>query len=151
MHLTKYLSPENIVCNFDASDKNSFFHEAVSLICSRFSHYRYNDVLTLFQQRESTMSTGIGNGIAIPHILYNEAERSQLYIFRLKLPIDFSSLDSQPVSIIFLFIAEPSINPTEHLQILAKLGLMLKKPGFIDDLHNAANEDAVYEAVERHD
>jgi len=105
----------------------------------------------LFSQREETLSTAIGGGVAIPHIIYDRATAQQLYIFRLRKPLDFNALDNRPVEIVFALVAA-SVQPAiVHLQTLAKIGLMLKKESFLHDLLLSADADEIFEVVKKYD
>ncbi len=104
-------------------------------------------LLELFYLREETMSTGIGNGVAIPHVMYEKCEQQEIFVYRLATPIDFTALDKKPVELVFAMLGAPSPSNIVNLQILAKLALMIKQPDFLKKLLEAKNTDALYKAL----
>lgn len=86
--------------------------------------------------REALVSTGIGEGIAMPHALTSSAPRSVMALCRLKHPVDFFALDGVPVTIVILS-AGPRDSTGMHLQILAKIARL-----FHDSAFRSAFEDA---------
>jgi len=84
-------------------------------------------------QRESVMSTGIGDGVAIPHVRFEGVGKPALGVGISAEGIDFGTLDGQPVHIIVLF-AMPAGAQREYLDLLAQVMVALKKPGFRDML-----------------
>jgi mannitol/fructose-specific phosphotransferase system IIA component (Ntr-type) len=84
-------------------------------------------------ERESIMSTGIGSGVAIPHVRINEVRWPTVGVGISKTGIDFDTLDDAPVHVIVLF-AMPQGSQKEYLGLLAQVMLTLKVPGFRDRL-----------------
>ena len=97
---------------------------------------------TIFEtvlQRERLGSTGIGNGIAIPHGKLNDLPRIHGVFGRLNKPVDFEAIDDQPVDLVFLLIA-PETAGSEHLKALSKIARMLRNPRAVSELR--AGRDA---------
>ena len=85
-------------------------------------------LLLVIEAREAMGSTGIGDGIAIPHVrnpILLHVDRPQVSLFLLEKPVDFDSIDGQPVHSVFLII---SCSIPEHLRILAQMGYALRDP-----------------------
>lgn len=97
-------------------------------------------------EREAIMSTGIGSGVAIPHVRIDEVRRPTVGIGISKTGIDFDTLDEAPVHIIVLF-AMPSGSQKEYLGLLAQVMLTLKVPGFRERLLACSNADEVLEVL----
>ncbi len=100
-------------------------------------------MLAILEAREAMGSTGIGNGIAIPHVrnpILLHVERPQVSLFLLKRAVDFDSVDGLPVHAIFLVIS--SAIPV-HLRILAQLGFLLHDPELRTALQERAASDAI--------
>lgn len=97
--------------------------------------------------REELASTAIGNGIAIPHPrspgLLN-VPRSTVTLFFLEQPVEFYSLDGQPVTVLLLVIAS---NLRAHLHLLSRLGFALKKPEFLAALHQVESREKIFSAL----
>ena len=103
----------------------------------------------LFQQlvaRERLGSTGIGGGLAIPHCRFNTSGKTIGALMTLANPIDFDSVDGQPVDIIFAMLV-PENAETEHLQTLAGLAERLQNSYFVENLRNAATAEELYRAA----
>jgi PTS system nitrogen regulatory IIA component len=94
-------------------------------------------------QREKLGSTGIGHGIAIPHGKLPKLERLFGLFARLERPIDFESLDGQPVDLIFLLLA-PEGAGADHLKALARVARLLRDPDTANKLRESRDADALY-------
>ncbi len=151
MKILDYLTRDTITYNFAVTSKEEFFKEAVLKIIDKNHNFNKEEVLNLFLLREKTLSTGVGNHIAIPHIMYEKCESQQIYVFKLKTPIEFQSLDNRPVAIILMLIGSTKSPPSFHMRVLAKLGLLLKKEMFLDDLMHAQNSNDLYEVIKKYD
>jgi len=149
--LDKFVRKTHIRFQFDTADKTDFFKKMVKDITKVHPDFEEERLLELFYLREETMSTGIGNGIAIPHVMYEKCENQEIFVYRLTKPIDFAALDKKPVELIFAMIGAPSPSNIINLQILAKLALMMKHPEFLEKLLSAENADAFFEALIHYD
>jgi PTS system nitrogen regulatory IIA component len=101
---------------------------------------------TIFEsllQREKLGSTGIGHGIAIPHGKLAKLDRLFGLFARLERPIDFESLDGQPVDLIFLLLA-PEGAGADHLKALARVARLLRDPDVANKLRESRDADAIY-------
>ena len=104
-------------------------------------------LMAVLEAREALGSTGIGDGIAIPHVrnpILLHVSRPLVALFLLRTAVDFDSIDGRPVHAIFLVIS-PSV-PT-HLRILAELGLVLRDPGLRELLRARAPDDRINERI----
>ncbi len=151
MKLDLFIQKEHIRFQFDAADKTDFFKKMVKDIVSVHQDFEEERLLELFYLREETMSTGIGNGIAIPHVMYEKCKNHEIFVYRLSKPIDFAALDKKPVELIFAMIGAQSPSNIINLQILAKLALMMKHPDFLNTLLTAGNRDSLYETLMRYE
>jgi mannitol/fructose-specific phosphotransferase system IIA component (Ntr-type) len=96
--------------------------------------------------RESVMSTGIGSGVAIPHVRIKEVTRPILAVGISPQGLNFDTLDNQPVHIVVLF-AMPAQSHKEYLKLLAQVMLALKTPGFRERLLACSSPNEVFEAL----
>lgn len=104
---------------------------------------------TLFQNfigRERLGSTGIGEGIAIPHCRFNTGGKTLCACVTLEDAIDFDAIDSKPVDIIFAMIV-PEDAASEHLATLASLAEKLQKPEFVKELRSAKSDVQLFNAA----
>lgn len=96
--------------------------------------------------RESAGSTGIGNGIAIPHARSEKLSAPRLSIGLAQQPIDFNAADGKPVTLFFL-LAVPAANPTSHLKALAALSRLASDKALRRDLARARSADELFKLV----
>jgi PTS system nitrogen regulatory IIA component len=126
----------------EGEDKASTLASMVNLIPMPADADR-GHMLAILEAREAMGSTGIGNGIAIPHVrnpILLAVGRPQVSLFLLRHPVDFESVDDLPVHAIFLVIS--STVPV-HLRILAQLGYILRDPGLRELLQRKAATDEI--------
>ena len=101
-------------------------------------------------EREEESTTGIGEGIAIPHGKCDAVTKPGLAAMVIKDGVEFDSLDGQPVSLMFL-IAAPNTKDNVHLDVLSKLSVLLMDEGFADDLRNAGSVEDFLSIVDQAD
>lgn len=101
-------------------------------------------------EREEESTTGIGEGIAIPHGKCDVVTKPGLAAMVIKDGVEFDSLDGQPVSLMFL-IAAPNTKDNVHLDVLSKLSVLLMDEGFADDLRNARSVEDFLSIVDQAD
>jgi nitrogen PTS system EIIA component len=101
------------------------------------------EILEILQQREKLGSTGVGSGIAIPHGKLPKLERLFGLFARLDRPIDFESLDGQPVDLVFLLLA-PEAAGADHLKALARVARLLREPDTAKKLRDSRDAEAIY-------
>jgi PTS system nitrogen regulatory IIA component len=94
-------------------------------------------------QREKLGSTGVGNGVAIPHGKLPKLSKLFGLFARLERPVDFDSLDGQPVSLIFLLLA-PEGAGADHLKALARVARVLRDPDTARKLSESRDAEAIY-------
>ena len=94
-------------------------------------------------QREKLGSTGIGHGIAIPHGKLPKLEKLFGLFARLDRPVDFESLDGQPVDLVFLLLA-PEGAGADHLKALASVARLLRDPEIAHKLRESSDSEALY-------
>jgi len=100
-------------------------------------------ILEILLQREKLGSTGVGNGVAIPHGKLAKLANVFGLFARLERPIDFEALDGQPVDLIFLLLA-PEGAGADHLKALARVARLLRDPEVARKLRNSPDADALY-------
>lgn len=103
-------------------------------------------LLTEIIRREQLGSTGIGDGIAIPHTRAPELTKPYGSLVRLTQPIEFDSIDGEPVDLVF-FLVLPGSPPSAHLNSLACVTRTLRDPTILADIRKAASAAALYTAV----
>ena len=142
MSLHEFLSPEAVLPALRVSGKKQALHELAHQ-AARLSGLEERVIFEALWQRERLGSTGIGEGIAIPHGKLPGLERLVGLLARLERPIDFEALDGQPIDIIFLLLA-PEGAGADHLKALARIARVLREPGTIERIRAARDADAVF-------
>jgi nitrogen PTS system EIIA component len=100
-------------------------------------------IFETLMQREKLGSTGVGNGVAIPHGKLPKLNKLFGLFARLERPVDFESLDGQPVSLIFLLLA-PEGAGADHLKALARVARVLRDPDTARKLRESRDAEAIY-------
>jgi len=93
-------------------------------------------------EREAIGSTGLGNGVAVPHVKHEGVERSSLVLARIKAGIEWQAIDGRPVQIVF-FVVSPSDDPESHLQCLRWISTLARNADFRRFLLDAKDEAAM--------
>ena len=101
--------------------------------------------------REEESTTGIGEGIAIPHGKCDAVIKPGLAAMVIPDGVDFDSLDGQPVHLIFLIAKHPNTKDNVHLDVLSKLSMLLMDESFVTSLKNASSVDEFLEIVDKAD
>ena len=101
------------------------------------------DILEGLLERERLGSTGVGNGIAIPHAKLTGIDRLYGIFARLDQPVDFDSIDDMPVDLVCLLIA-PEGAGADHLKALARVSRLLRDKGMCEKLRGTTEADALY-------
>lgn len=94
-------------------------------------------------ERERLGTTGVGQGIAIPHGKFESLDRIYGLFARLETPVEFESMDDQPVDLIFVLLA-PEPSGADHLKALARVSRLLRDQSMCEKLRGAKNQDAIY-------
>lgn len=105
-------------------------------------------LLEALMERERLGTTGIGNGIAIPHAKLDEVDRVIGLFARLDQPVDFEALDDQPSDLIFLLLA-PNAADADSLKALARISRLLRDPAVRDRLRHESDRRSVYRTLTR--
>ena len=150
MRITDLLDKQSISLNGVPKDKKEALDQVVDLMTKSG---KINDVEAYRQRvyaREEESTTGIGEGIAIPHGKCDAVTKPGLAAMVVKDGVDFDSLDGEPVHLIFL-IAAPNTEDNIHLDVLSKLSVLLMDEQFTADLLNAKSVDEFLEIVDKAD
>ncbi len=103
----------------------------------------HHNILDVLLERERLGTTGVGHGVAIPHGKFPNLDRPYGIFARLSHPVDFESLDDQPVDLIFLLLV-PETAGADHLKALAKVSRILRDKSTCEKLRGSEGGDAIY-------
>ncbi|MEM1502287.1 fructose-specific PTS transporter subunit EIIC [Domibacillus sp. 8LH] len=147
MKITDLLKKDTVIMDLSATDKASVIDELVAKLDQAG---RLNDRAAYKEAilaREAQSTTGVGEGIAIPHAKTAAVKTPAVAFGRAKNGIDYESLDGQPATLFFMIAAPDGANEA-HLETLSSLSGFLMDPGFRDELMNAKNEDEIIQAFD---
>lgn len=136
MKITDLLSKESILLNVDVKDKDACLVKLVDLMDASGKISDKKSYLDAVHEREKEGTTGVGNGIAIPHGRCKGVKEPGLAAMTIPSGVEYNALDSKPVDLAFI-IAAPEGSGTVHLEILSKLATMLMDENFVSDLKKA--------------
>jgi nitrogen PTS system EIIA component len=142
MPLTDILRRDGIIPVLRVSNKKQLL-EMISEKASKVSGLPTRAIFDLLLQRERLGSTGLGNGIAIPHCKAEGLDHLIGIFARLEKPIDFESVDGEPVDLIFVILA-PEGAGADHLKGLSKVARVLRDPVTAAKLRKFTDADAIY-------
>ena len=144
MPLLDFLDPRAVLPALRVNGKKQALHE-LSAQAARLTGLEERAIYETLLQRERLGSTGV-EGVAIPHGKLAKLGRLFGLLARLDRPIDFESLDGQPVDVLFLLLA-PEGAGADHLKALARVARVLREPSLIARIRAARDPDALYAIV----
>lgn len=142
MELDELISLEGIEANLRVTSKKQALQE-LSKRAAKVSDLHERAIFDVLMERERLGTTGVGNGIAIPHGKLAALERLYGVFARLETPVDFQSIDEQPVDLVFLLLAPESAG-ADHLKALARISRLLRDGAVCEKLRAADSPEAIY-------
>lgn len=148
MDLSDLIAPEAIIPALKANCKKQLLQIMAEKVAAT-SGLSEREVFDTILQREKLGSTGVGNGIAIPHGKLPDIEKIIGVFARLEHPVDFEALDDQPVDLVFLLLAPESAG-ADHLKALSRVARLLRNPDMVNKLRNTHEAQALYALLTQH-
>lgn len=149
MQLSSILSPERTLCGAPASSKKRVLENAAGFIAESLHDINRDELFANLVSRERLGSTGLGEGIAIPHCRLKNMQGVAGSLITLAEPIDFEAIDDRPVDILFVLVV-PEDATDEHLKTLAGLAELFSQPAFCEKLRKAEDSKTLYQAAVSH-
>ncbi len=149
MNLAEIISTRGVIANLRVSSKK----QALQELAKRAAEITGEPERAIFEvllERERLGTTGVGNGIAIPHGKLASLPRLYALFAKLEHPIDFDAIDEQPVDLICLLLA-PQTAGADHLKALAKISRLLKDKFFRQALRDAKTPEEVLKIIREED
>lgn len=143
MKLGEYLDKTMILPELTASTKEEVLAELVAPVIAACPELDGDTILGVLRERESLGTTGIGDGIAIPHGKHESLDKIMLVVARSTAGVDFEALDFKLCNIFFLVLAPEQVAGM-HLRILAQISRLLKDPEFRKAFLIAPDADALW-------
>ncbi|MFM1895372.1 MAG: hypothetical protein RLZZ385_446 [Pseudomonadota bacterium] len=143
MHLEDILAPERCFCDIEGISKKRILKTISELIEADVEGLPANEIFDALMAREQLGSTGLGNGIAIPHCRVSQCERITGALVTLSQPIDFDAIDDKPVDLLFVLVV-PEQKTDEHVRTLAQLAELFSDEHFCYILRHTHNAEDLY-------
>ena len=147
MRIVDLLHKEGINLNINPSDKSEYINELIDLMDKTGNINNKEEYRKAILAREDLSTTGIGDGIAIPHGKTSAVKRASLAAAVCKQGVDYDSLDGMPAHLIFM-IAVPDNNDNLHLEVLARLSTILMDEGFRKSLIDCTDKDEFLKLID---
>src|SRR5688500_8864924 len=148
MRLTEILKPQNIKVPLVATTKSDAIAELVEVLASSGDITDAKKVLDAVMEREATRTTGIGNGLAIPHGKCSGTANLVMAIGKAATPIDFQAIDGRPVTIIWM-LASPPDKTGPHIHALARISRLMTLDKFRAALLQAPTAQDAFDIIVR--
>jgi len=148
--MAEKLSSQNIVLNLKSDNKTDLIKELAERLKGHPNLLNFNQFVKDIFKREEDTSTGVGDGIAIPHARTNAVNDFVVAIGRRQPGIDFNAVDGQPVEVVIM-MGTSLERVSLYLRLLAHLSHLLKRPGFNEGLKTAATPQEVIDLFFRYE
>lgn len=142
MQIGDLLDRRAVTPKASASSKRQALSLVAETAARRFG-LEAGEVLEALLAREQLGSTGVGSGVAVPHARTPSLDRMRAVFVGLETPVDFGSVDGQPVDLLFALLAPEDAGP-EHLQAFARVARLLRRSELRLQLRQARTPDAIY-------
>ena len=140
--MIELITPASIIANLRASNKKQALQELARKAADLTGQHE-RMIFDVLLERERLGTTGVGQGIAIPHGKLACLDRVYGLFARLERPIDFDAIDEQPVDLMFLLLA-PEQAGADHLKALARVSRLLRDHAMCEKLRGSNSADALY-------
>jgi PTS system nitrogen regulatory IIA component len=150
MKFCDILSEELIIPDLQQTEKTRVLEELVGHLSAAVEGINAGELLAVLQEREKLGSTGIGDGVAIPHGKLKELKKLLAVFGKSTRGVAFNSIDGRPVHLFFLLVA-PENSAGVHLKALARLSRLLKNNGFRQKLMDGADARSLYQVIVQED
>lgn len=147
MNIVELLNCEAVEAEIKSTTKDNVLVEMTDVLLRSAPGLNRNEVLTVLRERERLGSTGIGEGVAIPHGKLKDIDQLILSFGRSKAGVDFDSMDGKPAHLFFLLLA-PEDSISIHLKTLARISKLLKDQDVREQLLTAATAADIYQIIQ---
>lgn len=142
MQISDLLSPEAVLPSLKVKDKKQLLRELAEK-ASQITRVPQARIIETLTERERLGTTGVGQGIAIPHGRLSDITKISGVFAKLEPPIEYEAVDNQPVELVFMLLA-PEGAGADHLKALARVSRLLRNQAACEKLRKAATAEALY-------
>ncbi len=142
MELEQIMTPDSVITGLKVNSKKQVLQELAQK-ASKVSGLEERSIFDVILERERLGTTGVGNGVAIPHGRMKSIDKVFGFFAKLDSPIDFESVDSKPVDLVFMLLA-PEGAGADHLKALAKVSRLLRDDKVCSKIRGSESDDAIF-------
>ena len=146
LRLEDYLQEDLVLWDLPSLDKRPFIEDLVARVVAVLPSLEGRELLDRLLEREAQQSTGIGDGLALPHAFVHGLERTALVVGRCSEGLDFDALDSKPVDLFFLLLSPPDAR-TVHLRLLARLARIVSPEETLVELRTSSGPAELFQML----
>jgi len=147
MEFADLLKPEAVIPQLRADSKKQALQE-LATFASELTGVEEHTIFQVLLERERLGTTGVGNGIAIPHGRLGDVKELCGMFAKLDTPVDFDAVDDRPVDLIFVLLAPESAG-TDHLKALAWVSRLLRDGAICEKIRECADRKAILDLITR--
>lgn len=136
------IQADMIIGNLSATSKRQAFRAIAERTALMFGGDA-EGLLSALLERERIGTTGIGGGVAIPHVKVPGVSRTYGVLVRMHAPLDYDAIDGEPVDLIFMLLAPAESKTTQHLKVLAQMSRFLKDGDIVSSLRATRDESVI--------
>jgi len=140
------LSPERIRCDVQGTSKKRLLEVISEELARNSDEFTKREIFESLCARERLGSTGLGNGVAIPHGRVKGSQHVQASFIRLKKPVPFDAVDGEPVDLLFC-LAVPEDCGEDHLKLLAQVAELFSDPEVLRELREAKTPEHLLQVL----
>lgn len=146
MNLFSLLDEITVLPNYEADSKKELINALVDTLKDKVDSIdQLDDVRKAVFEREEIMSTGVGKGLAIPHAKTKAVSENHAAFALLKDPLDFDSIDKEPVRLVFLLVGPESRN-SQHIKLLSRISRLMNSGSFREKILACNSKEEILEA-----
>lgn len=142
MMVADFLDVKSVILNLKATTKKQALQDVAQIVAER-TQVEARAIFETLLHRERLGSTGVGDGIAVPHGKLTELDRLHGFFIRLEKPVDFDAPDGAPVSLLFVLLA-PEGAGADHLKALACIARVMRDEVTVNSIRQSEDPDAIY-------
>jgi mannitol/fructose-specific phosphotransferase system IIA component (Ntr-type) len=146
--VNELLHPDRIRIGMSSATKADAINTMVDLLEGHAAISALPDVRTAVFDRESTMSTGVGHGLGLPHAKTAAASETVAAFATVQPPVDFDSIDSKPVDLMLLLVG-PEADASLHIKVLGRISRLVHRAPIREALIDAPDADAVMHTLKK--
>lgn len=143
MNIYSLLDKETILSDLTVNNKDQLLNKMVDVLYSKVDKSQLDEIRSSIFERESIMSTGVGKQLAIPHGKVKSIEENYASFAILKEPIEYNSIDGEPVRMVFL-LAGPEKKNSSHIKLLSRISRLMNSTTFREALFECETAEDIY-------